>query len=280
VVNSDAVTGNEKLEVLKGNLKEYGSLLVAYSGGVDSSFLVVVAHEVLKDKMLAVIADSPSLPRRELEEALALVKQRGIPIQVLKTMEMQNPEYTENPPNRCYFCKAELFKEMEELASNGRWSALAYGEIADDIGDHRPGAIAARNFKVVAPLKEAHLTKAEIRELSAQMNLPTADKPAMACLSSRIPYGQPVTVESLSMIEKAEGFLKALGLCEVRVRHHDFNGLKTARIELPKSELEQFISSGYHEQAVEAFIKLGYTYVTLDLAGYKRGSLNAALKST
>ncbi len=210
-----------KLEQLRTLLKSYGSCLVAYSGGVDSVFLARVAHEALGDRALAAIADSPSLPRRELQEALEIAAKFGFPVRILKTQEFANENYTANPANRCYFCKHELFEELTPLARAEQFAVIAYGENASDIGDFRPGAQAAAEFQVRAPLKEIGLTKAEIRELSAQLGLPTADKPQMACLSSRVPYGETVTPEKLRMIEQAEYVLRDLGFRDVRVRHHE-----------------------------------------------------------
>ena len=195
---------SERIERLRGLLRSYGSCLVAYSGGVDSAFLAYVAHQVLGDKALAAIADSPSLPRRELEEALALARQFHFPVRVIRTREFENTSYLANPDNRCYFCKHELFTELAPLAKAEGLAVIAYGENASDIGDYRPGAQAAAQFQVRAPLKEAGLTKADIRALSAELGLPTADKPQMACLSSRVPYGEAVTPEKLRMIEQAE----------------------------------------------------------------------------
>ena len=215
------MTALNKLEKLQALLRSYGSCLVAYSGGVDSVFLARVAHDVLGARSLAVIADSPSLPRRELDEALAIGKQFKFPVRVAKTAEFENPEYTANPTNRCYFCKHELFDELTDIARAEGFAVIAYGENASDAGDFRPGAKAAGEFQVRAPLKDAGLTKAEIRELSAQLGLPTADKPQMACLSSRIPHGEAVNTDKLRMIEAAENVLRDLGFHDVRVRHHE-----------------------------------------------------------
>ncbi len=214
-----------KYEQLRALLRSYGSCLVAYSGGVDSVFLAYVAHDVLGDKSLAAIADSPSLPRREFDQALALSREFKFPARVVRTREFDNPDYLANPSNRCYFCKHELFTELAPLASAEGFAVIAYGENASDTGDFRPGAQAAAQFQVRAPLKEAGLTKADIRTLSAQLGLPTADKPQMACLSSRIPYGDPVTPEKLRMIEAAENVLRDLGFYDVRVRHHELRNV-------------------------------------------------------
>ena len=266
----------DKLNRLKELLAGYGSCLVAYSGGVDSVFLARVARDVLGNKSLAAIADSPSLPRRELEEALAIAKQFEIPVRVIHTREFDNPAYLANPDNRCFFCKHELFTELEPLARAEGFAVIAYGENASDVGDHRPGAKAAAEFQVRAPLKEAGLTKAEIRELSAQLGLPTADKPQMACLSSRIPYGEAVSPEKLRMIEQAEYVLRDLGFHDVRVRHHELKQGQMARIEVGPAEIEKFLVAEVAAKAVAALKLLGYLHVTLDLQGYRRGSLNEA----
>jgi uncharacterized protein len=283
---------------------------VAYSGGVDSVFLARVTRDVLGDKSLAVIADSPSLPRRELAEALDIAEQFQIPVRVVQTAEFENPEYLANPANRCYFCKHELFAELEPLAKAEGFAVIAYGENASDVGDYRPGAQAAKEFQVRAPLKEVGLTKAEIREFSAQLGLPTADKPQMACLSSRIPHGEPVTPEKLRMIEEAEGVLRDLGFYDVRVRHHELRvssfefrvsgyppkdgpidaepetrnakpetAQALARIEVGPSEMGRLLADGLPARVAAALKKIGYAHVTLDLQGYRRGSLNQVANS-
>jgi len=285
-----------KLDQLRDLLRSYGSCLVAYSGGVDSVFLARVARDVLGDKSLAVIADSASLPRRELNEALEIAERFQIPVRVVRTQEFQNPNYTANPTNRCYFCKHELFTELEPIARDEKFAVIAYGENASDVGDFRPGAQAAKEFQVRAPLKEVGMTKAEIREFSAQLGLPTADKPQMACLSSRIPYGEIVTPEKLRMIEAGENVLRDLGFHDVRVRHHELHAndavrldpkalLNTrqsspvthlARIEVGPSELPKLLENGNSTKVAEALKEIGYAHVTLDLQGYRRGSLNEA----
>ena len=268
---------NDKLEKLRALLKSCGSCLVAYSGGVDSVFLARVAHEVLGDRALAAIADSPSLPRRELAEALEIAVKFNFPVRVIQTQEFANEKYTANPANRCYFCKHELFEELTPLARAENFAVIAYGENASDIGDFRPGAQAAAEFQVRAPLKEVGLTKAEIRELSALFGLPTADKPQMACLSSRVPYGETVTPEKLRMIEQAEYVLRDLGFHDVRVRHHELQKQNLARIELAPVEIPALLANGKLATVAEALKKIGYAHVTLDLQGYRRGSTNEIL---
>ena len=267
----------EKTEKLRALLRSYGSCLVAYSGGVDSVFLARVAHDTLGDHALAVIADSPSLPRRELAEALELGARFQFPVRVIKTAEFNNADYLANPVNRCYFCKHELFEELTPLARTEKFAVIAYGENASDAGDFRPGAKAAAEFQVRAPLKEVGLTKAEIRELSAQLGLPTADKPQMACLSSRIPTGEIVTPEKLRMIEEAEYVLRDLGFYDVRVRHHQLGAISRARVEVGAGELSRLQETLILAQVTRALHQLGYTEVVVDPQGYRRGSLNSVV---
>ena len=301
----DLVVSVNKLELLRELIRSFGSCLVAYSGGVDSVFLARVTRDVLGERALAVIADSPSLPRRELAEALSIAKQFQIPVRVVKTEEFNNPEYLANPANRCYFCKRELFMELAPLATGEGFAVIAYGENASDVSDFRPGSVAAQEFQVRAPLKEVGLTKTEIRELSAQLGLPTADKPQMACLSSRIPHGEPVTPEKLRMIEEAEGMLRDMGFYDVRVRHHELRaafrvpgsesgsqppletrnlkpetapvGEALARIEVGPAEMKKFWSGDVSGRVASELKKIGYAHVTLDLRGYRRGSTNENL---
>lgn len=267
----------EKLQRLRDELRGYGSCVVAYSGGVDSVFLSAVAHEVLGDRMIAVIADSPSLPRRELDEALVVARQFGIPVETIRTAEFDNPAYLSNPTNRCYFCKHELFHQLTPFAKSRGFAVVVYGENATDVGDHRPGAQAADQFQVLAPLKKVGLTKREIRDLSAAMGLPTSDKPEAACLSSRVPYGETVTPEKLRLIETAEAYLKDLGCYDVRVRLHELKGGFLARVELGNEELAAFMARPDRLQIYEKLRGFGLRFVTVDLGGYRRGSLNEVI---
>lgn len=268
---------NEKFEKLKELIRGFGSCVVAYSGGVDSVFLAVVAHNVLGDKMIAVIDDTPSLPRRELEEAQEIAKKFGFPLRVVRTNEFSNPNYVSNSINRCYFCKRELFDELAKIARLEGYNVVLYGENASDIGDFRPGTKAAEEYMARAPLKEAGLTKEEIRELSRRLNLPTSEKPQMACLSSRVPYGEEVNPQKLKMIEEAEYVLRDLGFVNVRVRHHELKTGSLARIEIGESEIANVFKDGVNKKIGEALKKIGYNYVTVDVLGYRRGSVNEAV---
>jgi uncharacterized protein len=245
-----------------------GSLIVGMSGGVDSVLLAKVAHQVLGDKALAVTADSPSLPRRELEYAQELAEQIGVRHLVVKTEELNDPNYAANPVNRCYYCKSELFSQLDRLALERGFRWISYGENVDDRGDHRPGAVAATEHNVRAPLKEAGLTKADIRALAQHLELPVWDKPAFACLASRFPYGSEITGAKLAQVEAAEELLWELGFRQYRVRHHG----DMARIELLPEQMPLLLE--HAAEVVEKFRATGFSFVTMDLAGYRRGSLN------
>jgi len=256
-----------KRSQLHASLRAHAPLVVAYSGGVDSAYLLAEAQRTLGDEVLGVIADSPSLPRAALEEALALAGKIGARVEVVKTGELDNPDYAANPPNRCYFCKAELFTRLDALAKERGYRAIAYGENADDMAQVRPGRKAAEEFAIIAPLRDAGLTKAEIRSLSREMDLPTADAPAQPCLSSRIPWGTPVTVDALAMVERGEAHLRALGFRVFRVRHLVEGGVTRARVLVAPEEM-------LHLEKVQPEIErglraAGYTAVEIDPQGYR-----------
>ena len=260
---------NAKLSRLRAQLRAHAPLVIAYSGGVDSAYLLAEAHATLGAEVLGVIADSPSLPRQALADALALAEKIGAPVEVVRTEEFANPEYTANPPNRCYFCKAELFTKLDALAAARGFRAIAYGENADDMTQVRPGRQAAAEFFILGPLRDAGLTKTEIRELSRALDLPTADAPAQPCLSSRIPHGTPVTVEALAMIERGEAHVRSLGFRIFRVRHLA-DGPPRARVQIAPEELPRLPQL---RAALEAgLLAAGYAAVEIDPAGYRSGA--------
>jgi uncharacterized protein len=262
-----------KIDVLHEILESLDSLLVAYSGGTDSAFLAYTAHNILGDRMLAVIADSPSLPRRELADALAFASGHSIPIHILQTRELEDPNYARNDQNRCFHCKDELFSQMEATRLELGFAHLAYGMNLDDRGDFRHGQKAAALHNAIAPLAAAQLTKQEIRTLAREAGLTLADKPASACLSSRIEYGRPVTAENLSQVERAEEAMHALGFLHVRVRHHG----DLARVEIARQDLPRALTLPMLDQITAALHPLGFIYVTLDTQGYRSGSMNDVL---
>jgi len=263
----------QKSVLLHETLASAGSLLVAYSGGTDSAFLAYAAHQALGDRMLAVIADSASLPRKELAAALAFTAQHAVPTQILQTTELDKPDYIRNDSQRCFHCKDELFIQMEAARQRLGFAHLAYGMNLDDRGEFRPGQKAAAMHNALAPLVTAQLTKVEIRELARGAGLALADKPASACLSSRIEYGRLVTIENLSQVEQAEDALHTLGFPQVRVRHHG----NLARIEIAREDLSRALTLSMLDRITAALRPIGFTYITLDTQGYRSGSMNDVL---
>ncbi len=264
---------NTKARKLQQHLRRLGRVLVAYSGGVDSAFLAWAAYGELGENMLAVLADSPSLARSQMRDAVAFAQEQGIPLTIIQTEEMERPEYRQNDASRCFHCKDELFTVMEEFRSQRGFDVIAYGVNADDQGDYRPGQQAARQHGVAAPLLEAGLTKSDIRELARLAGLRVWDKAASACLSSRIEYGRPVTPEALQVVEQGEEALRAMGFRQFRVRHHG----DIVRIEIAREELPRAFTPEMAAEFTRIFKSLGFSYVTLDLEGFRSGSMNAVL---
>jgi pyridinium-3,5-biscarboxylic acid mononucleotide sulfurtransferase len=260
---------------LDARIRALGRTLVAYSGGVDSAFLAWAAHRVLAADMLAVIADSPSLARTHLSDAINFAREQGIPLKVVATGELDRAEYIRNDGSRCFHCKDELFSVMESFRATHGFDSIAYGVNQDDQGDFRPGQVAASQHHVAAPLLEAGLTKQEIRELAQAASLRVWDKPASACLSSRIEYGRPVTREALSTVEQGEDAIRGLGFRQFRVRHHG----DIVRIEIAREELSRALSSEIAAEFTRIFKTLGFKFVTLDLEGFRSGSMNALLSA-
>jgi uncharacterized protein len=258
---------------VREELRQLGRLLVAYSGGVDSAFLAWAAHQVLGSDMLAVIADSASLARSQLNDALAFANEQSIPVEAISTSELERPEYVRNDGQRCFHCKDELFAVMERLRVARGFDAIAYGVNLDDQGDFRPGQQAAKQHHVASPLLNAGLTKQEIRDLAREAGLRIWDKPAAACLSSRIEYGRAVTREALDVVERGEDSIRALGFRQFRVRHHG----DIVRIEIAREELERALNPAIAAQFTSIFKALGFKFVTLDLEGFRSGSMNALL---
>jgi len=265
-----------KFQKLKDNLRNLGSVAIAYSGGVDSTFLLKVAADVLGDKVIAITAKSSTYPEREFKEAVKYIKDIGAKHIVIISEELEIEGFAKNPVNRCYFCKKELFSKIRKVADDNNIKEVLDGANVDDISDFRPGMKAARELQVISPLKEAGFTKNDIREMSKILGVPTWNKPAFACLSSRFPYGNEITVEKLSMVERAEQFLLDLGFRQIRVRHHE----DIARVEVNAEERNKFFDIEMMDKVGNELKKIGFKYVTLDLLGYRTGSMNEVLSET
>ncbi len=264
-----------KLRSLESRLGQLGSVMVAYSGGVDSAFLAATAHRVLGARMLAVLADSPSLARRDLDQACAFARSIGMPLRVVATEELERPEYARNDADRCFHCKDELFNVMAALGAELGFERIAYGMNADDTRDYRPGQRAAQDHAVLAPLAEAGLTKQDVRALAKAAGYPVWDRPAAPCLSSRVEYGREVTREVLAQVEQAEESLRQLGFRELRVRHHG----ELARVEIARHELPRALSMEMLDAITAALKQAGFQYITLDCTGFRSGSMNALLSA-
>lgn len=270
----DSITSIESKEQrLKSIVREMGSALLAYSGGVDSTYLLKICKDILGDHVLAVVATSETYPAQEIRDAQAMAEKIGAPYEIIATEELAREEFTKNPPNRCYYCKTELFSKLQEMAKERGLNWVLDGSNYEDLGDYRPGREAAKELGVRSPLVEAELTKGEIRELSRRLSLATWNKPSFACLSSRFPYGQQITPDKLAQIDAAEQYLRSLGFTQVRVRHHE----AIARIEVPRDSFPLLLAGDTAESIARKLKEIGFTYVTVDLQGYRTGSMNEAL---
>ncbi|MCA9734653.1 MAG: ATP-dependent sacrificial sulfur transferase LarE [Deferribacteres bacterium] len=263
----------EKISRVEDFIKKHGRAVIGLSGGVDSTLVTYIAYSALGKDVLAVVGASATLPKREMEEAIALAKEIGVSYRVIQTEETDDLKFKSNPADRCYYCKTELFSKLQDIAQNEGFACVLDGTNADDLGDYRPGLRANAEQRVISPLKEAGFTKNDIREAAKYLGLPNWNKPAMPCLSSRFPYGQPIELKSLTKVEKAEMFLRDMGFRHCRVRHYD----KTAKIEVPVEDLEKLIAVENRHRITRRFREIGYVYVTLDMDGFASGNMNKVL---